>query len=77
MCKEKEFVYGFKAESKEEVLCENAKLQDRKEERKENEGLCFLEQSKKSESKIKEKRISAIRSGWAGIFYLKKTEIRN
>ena len=56
MCKEKEFVYGFKAESKEEVLCENAKLQDRKEEWKENEGLCFLEQSKKSESKIKEKK---------------------
>ena len=56
MWKEKEFAYGVKTESKKEVLCENAKLQDRKEERKENEGLCFLEQSKKSESKIKEKK---------------------
>ena len=77
MWKEKEFAYGVETESKKEVLCENAEIPECKKGWKEKQDLRFLEQSKKSESKIKEKRISAIRSGWAGIFYLKKTEIRN
>ena len=56
MCKEKEFAYGVKTESKKEVLCENAEIPECKKGWKEKQDLRFLEQSKKSESKIKEKK---------------------